>query len=247
MGFLLYGFIRADDAATLDAQGPALESVELLKHGRIAAIAARTEDDYIDPTRKNLTKYADLLTDIARSITVVPMRFGVIVPAEDELVATVMEPRQTELLEMLKRFDGMVEVDVKGHYDEPSMLQAIVASDDELRALSEKIKSLPHNATYYDRISLGERVAKKISSQREQDQQRAIEALSAACTDIRANDPVTEMMALNLALLVERGRVDELAELIQSLPDKLGGRVTLKVAGPLPPFSFVDAHLPVGA
>jgi hypothetical protein len=247
MGHLLYGFIRADDSASLDAQGLALESVELVEHGRIAAITARTEDDYIDPTRRNLRKYADLLADIARSITVVPMRFGVIVPTEDELVATVMEPRQSELLEMLKRFDGMVEVDVKGHYDEPSMLQAIVASDDELRALSEKIKSLPHNETYYDRISLGERVAKKISSLREQDQQRAVEALSAACADIRANDPVTEMMALNLALLVERGRVDELNELIRSLPETLGERMTLKVAGPLPPFSFVDAHLPMGA
>jgi hypothetical protein len=247
MGLLLYGFIRADDAGTLDAQSPALESVELIEHGRLVAIAARTEDDYVDPTRKNLTKYADLLADIARSITVVPMRFGVIVPTEDELVATVMEPRQSELLEMLKRFDGMVEVDVKGHYDEPSMLQTIVSSDDELRALSEKIKSLPHNATYYARISLGERVAKKISSQREQDQQRAIDALSAACTDIKANDPVTEMMALNLALLVERGRVDQLNELIGGLPEKLGEQVTLKVAGPLPPFSFVDANLPVGA
>src|SRR5918992_450175 len=221
MGLLLYGFIRSEDAATLDAQGPSLESVELVKHGRIAAIAGRTEDDYIDPTRKNLTKYADLLADIARSITVVPMRFGVIVPTEDELVATTMEPRQAELLEMLKRFDGMVEVDVKGHYDEASMLQAIVTSDDELRALSEKIKSLPHNATYYDRVNLGERVAKKISSQREHDQQRAIDALSSACTDIRANDPVTEMMALNLALLVERGRVDELNELIRGLPETL--------------------------
>ena len=245
MGLLLYGFIRADDAATLDAQGLALESFELVKHGRIAAIAARTEDDYIDPTRKNLTKYADLLADIARSITVVPMRFGVMVPTEDELVATIMEPRQTELLEMLQRFDGMVEVDVKGHYDEPSMLQAIVASDDELRALSEKIKSLPHNATYYDRITLGERVAKRITFQREKDRQRAVEALSPVCTDIRSNDPVAEMMALNLALLVERGRVEELNDLIQSLPETLGERVTLKVAGPLPPFSFVDAQLPV--
>jgi hypothetical protein len=247
MGLLLYGFIRAGDAATLDSQGSAAESVELIEHGRLAAIAARTDDDYVDPTRKNLTKYADLLADIARSITVVPMRFGVIVPTEDELVATVMEPRQTELLQMLKRFDGMVEVDVKGHYDEASMLQAMLGSDDELRALSEKIKNLPQNATYYDRISLGERVAKKISSQREQDQQRAVEALSAACTDIRVNDPVTEMMALNLALLVERGRVEQLNGLIGGLPEKLGERVTLKVAGPLPPFSFVDANLPVGA
>jgi hypothetical protein len=245
MGLLLYGFISADDAAALDAQDLAVESVELLKHGQIAAVASRIEDDYIDPTRKNLTSYADLLAEIARTTTVVPMRFGVIVPSEGELISTVMEPLQADLLEMLNRFEGMVEVDVKGLYDEASILQSIVSSDDEMRSWSEKIKSLPHDATYYDRIRLGERVARTISSLREGDQERAIEALEPVCADIRANDPVTEMMALNLGLLVERDRVDELNERIRALPETLGDRVTLKVAGPLPPFSFVDVQLPV--
>jgi hypothetical protein len=245
MGLLLYGFIKTDDARTLDLEGLNAESVELLEHQQIAAVVTRTDDDYVDPTRKNLTAYADLLTGIAQKVTVIPMRFGVIVPSKDELVSTVLTPRQTDLLEMLNRFEGMVEVDVKGLYDEASMLQSIVGSDDRLRSWSEKVKTLPHEATYYDRIRLGERVARTISSLREEDQARAIEALSPACTDIRANEPVTEMMAINLGLLVERGRVQELYERIQDLPQVLGKEMTLKVAGPLPPFNFVDTHLPV--
>jgi hypothetical protein len=65
--------------------------------------------------------------------------------------------------------------------------------------------------------------------------------------ELRVDEPEGEHCALNLALLVERGRVDTVSEALEGLAASLSRSLRFELAGPLPPYSFVDLALPVTA
>jgi hypothetical protein len=53
-------------------------------------------------------------------------------------------------------------------------------------------------------------------------------------------DARTKESGLNVAFLVERGRVDAFAAALPGLQAELGERIRLRCVGPLPPYSFTD-------
>lgn len=246
MAHLLYGFMNAAEAAELvpELDGGGLELVE---EGDVAALVRLTEHDYVDPSRKNLLAYSSILEQAASAATVLPMRFGVIVPSAEEMKSRVMRPLHDRLVRMLQRFQGLVEVDVKGLYDEQRLYAGLLRENAQLLALKERIAALPEEAAYYDRIRLGELVARAISARREADQARAVEWLASSCVETITNDPVTDLMAVNLALLIDRNRMAEVEERVDLLAERWGADVGLRMVGPLPPFTFVDLQLPVEA
>ena len=109
----------------------------------------------------------------------------------------------------------------------------------DLRARRDRLARNPAAATYEARLELGERAARILAAKREQEADELAGVLEPHAVDIRRNDPVSELMVLNAAFLVDRLRIECFEAAVQDLDRAHEGRLGFVLAGPLPPYNFV--------
>jgi hypothetical protein len=121
-----------------------------------------------------------------------------------------------------------------------------VARSPHVAALRERLKGLPEEAGYYDRIRLGELVSAEIERRREEDRMLALERLEPLAVSAREEAVSGPEGAFNLAFLVDRDGVDPFSAAVRDLADEAGERLRIRYVGPLPPYSFAHTELTAG-
>jgi Gas vesicle synthesis protein GvpL/GvpF len=235
----VYGIVGADASAPA-ARGIAGAPLELLADGGLAALASTAPGEFLEAGREELLTHSRVLEAALEKATVLPMRFGVVMTDADTVREQLLGPHREELTAQLREFEGKVEISLKGLYDEGAILREVVAEDREVARLREAIRDKPADATYYERIQLGELVAAALTAKQEADASAIVEALVPHAVAVEVGEPVHERMALNASFLVERSSLPEFDRAVDALGRAQAGRVRLKYTGPLPPHSFVE-------
>src|SRR6202012_3248699 len=70
--------------------------------------------------------------------TVLPVRFGTILESEEAVRSRLLEPNQDRLAALLQAMEGLIQLNVKGRYDEDSLLRQIVREEPALARLRER-------------------------------------------------------------------------------------------------------------
>jgi hypothetical protein len=205
----------------------------------LAAIVSDLEDDSLVAARE-VRAHWRVVEGVASVATVLPVRFATVLAGDRAVVDELLAPQAERLTALLRSFAGLVQLAVKGEYDEAALLREVVRDTPAVRALNERVQTLSEAAGYYDRIRLGELVAAEVGRRRERDQQIALAALSTHAQAAKANEVRTANGAFDLAFLVARDRIDAFGPPVRELSETLGERVKLRYVGPLPPYSFVD-------
>jgi len=141
----------------------------------------------------------------------------------------------------------MVELSVRAVYDQDLVLAEILAERRDIRRLSDRTRALPEDATYYDRIHLGELVADALGSKREREADGLVARLAPFARALERGTPTTDRGLLSASFLVPRDRVSAFDEAIRSIQRESGDRVRIRMTGPLPPYSFVSMDDSVSA
>jgi hypothetical protein len=191
-------------------------------------------------TRENLAAHADVLTEAVRTATVLPARFGFVLPDDDAVRSELLRARREELERLLVRFRGKVELNVRAFYEEDVVLREVVAANEPIAQLSAKTRSMPEAASYYDRIRLGQLVAEAVEQRRAADEKAIVDRLTPLAADVRKASPLPERMVTNASFLVERGRVEEFDAVAAALAEAEASRIRFKYVGPLAPHTFAD-------
>jgi hypothetical protein len=174
--------------------------------------------------------------------TVLPVRFGTIVESEDAVRSRLLEPNEDRLTELLRAMDGLIQLNVKGRYDEESLLRQIVREEPALARLRERAA---RSGAVAEQLALGQRVEQAIAQQRARDAaavRRTLEGVAAAARD----EPVRHPDAFNVAFLVARDNTDTFSEHVSNVRQELGARIEIRYVGPVPPFSFAETELGSG-
>ena len=219
--------------------------VRTVCHDGICAVVSDAAESEVEATRHNLMAHAGVLEALMQRGTVVPVRFGVVLPSEDALVGHVLGPLHDQLQELCRRFEGTIELHVKALYREDVVLAEIVREHPDVARLRELTRDLSEAATYYDRIRLGELVAKAMDTKRKADGEAVVGRLAPLAIETRDNELLLDRMVVNTAFLVATGEQERFDEAVAQLGAEVEERIDLKYVGPFPPYSFTDAHLPV--
>jgi hypothetical protein len=124
-------------------------------------------------------------------------------------------------------------------------MEEVVSANAKVLGLSEALRDMPADATYYDRIELGQEVAQTVQALALEDRERIVDELSALFVDAMVNDPQHERVACDAAFLVELARLEEFDTAVNGLGERHHGRLTFSYTGPHPPYSFVELPLQV--
>jgi len=237
----VYGVVSAEDVPEI--AGPAIggeRSVRAVTSGGLTAIVSDVDSDFVRATREDLQRHMAILEEAAAATTVVPLRFGTVMPGDDVVQAELLNARGEEIRGMLGRLGGRVELSLSGTYHE-HVLSEVVNDNREVAALRARVRGRDEAATYYDRIRLGELVAGAMAAKREQDAERVLATLRPLADDVHLGELTHERSVLNAAFLVRRDRLEEFDHAAEEVAKQHRDRIRFRYAGPLPPFDFVGA------
>jgi hypothetical protein len=242
----VYGVIDAAAAATISRTGVEGAPVRAVPEGELAAVVSDLAGGALAAARE-VRAHWRVVEAVSEKTTVLPVRFGTVMEDDEAVRVQVLAENAERLAALLKQLRGRVQVTVKGSYVEDGLLRGVVAASPKVAKLRERIRNLPQNAGYYERIRLGELVAAEVERRREEDAARAIARLEPLAVAARAEGVGTPDAAFNLAFLVERERLDKFSAAVTELIAELGDDVSVRYVGPLAPYSFADAELVAGA
>jgi hypothetical protein len=238
----VYGVVRAGQISAPLPSGVGESQVELLERAPLAALVSQVPGSSVPGRAKNLTAHTDVLRAAMDSGTVLPMRFGVLMPDAATVTHELLEAWEPGLVGMLDALDGRVEMTVSAMYLEDVLLREVVTEERTIAALRERVRRKPEAATYFERIRLGELVANAVEVRRQADAGEILEALRPFAGAYLPGDPLHERMVVNSAFLVERDKLSEFEQAVERVSAERAERMQFKLTGPLPPFSFVGTE-----
>ena len=237
----VYGIVPGDVEVEESAQGigdpPA--PVETVHEGDIAALVSVIAADRALGTPEDLQAHAKLLDGTAAVAPVLPLRFGAVMTDEDSVAEELLREHHDEFAQALKALEGHAEYVVKGRYDDEAFLTRLLSENKQARQLSDDIRNKPEDASRNSRIALGELIANAIESMRNADTKTVIDDLDGIASQVNPREPTHEWDAVHVALLAKVERQAELEEVVGRLSENAGGRMKLRLLGPLAAYDFV--------
>lgn len=238
-GLLVYAVVRAERDLPDDATGVDGSALSLVPYGEIGAVVSEVAPGRPIGRRADLTAYSDVVAALVPGGVVVPIGFGTVLPDDHEVVAELLAPREAELAELLTGLDGQVQYNLRAGYVDETVLAEIVRGDPEIGRLRERTRGLPEDVAIGDRIRLGELVAQAWERLAYRDADRLLREVAPVLTAHAVRREPAPSAALDAALLVEAARAQELEDTLEHLAEQTGGRMRLRLVGPLAPYDFV--------
>ena len=236
----VYGVVAAD-AKPPAAAGLAGEPVRTVaSEDGVAALVSHVDTRELTLGRQELLTHSRVLDDALSQGAVLPMRLGIVMEDEDDVRARLLDSHAEELGEQLAEFEGKFEASVRVVYEEDALMQEVLASQPEVAQLREAIHGRDPDATYYERIQLGQLVAEAVERIREADAESLLSALRQVSLDQSVSPPAHERVALNAAFLLDQQQAAEFDQVLEAIAEGQSGRLRFRYTGPLPPHSFVE-------
>jgi hypothetical protein len=236
----VYGVVRARRGSRQRLRGINDEPVRVVAHDGIGALASDVPEGPLEAGRDELLAHSRVLERALEKGVVLPMRFGMVMPTEAAIREDLLGAHSDELRRQLDEMEGKVELNIKAIYEEQAILREVLVESPEIAALKRSLEGKPEEATYFERIRLGELVAEALTAKREQDERGLVDRLQPHALAVQVGPAVHERMAANVSFLVDRDQLAKFDRAVDELGAEQAGRIRFKYTGPLPPHSFVE-------
>lgn len=231
----------------LERRGDRLPEVWVVESGDLAAIVGNAPAGDGKATRDQALAHSRVLEAAVVDAPVVPFRFGIMVPGDQEVGSDLLDAHHDELAERLKKVGDRVQLTLKVYYDESVLLREIVDNEPEIAQLREQMGEGPEEATRDVRMRLGELVNNAVEQRRQRDSADILERLKPVSVAAVVEGLEKEFMVLNAPLLVERDRQQEFEDAVEEVAQERQERMNFRLLGPMPAYNFIDIEEPAWA
>jgi hypothetical protein len=244
----IYGIIPTGEAISFDCAtvGGRADRAHTVPHRDIAAVvSAWAPTDYAalgrDLLVRELACHQQVVEHVLQRFRVLPLKFGTTVEGEDR-VGTILRLGYDDFRGALDGLKDKVQVELVGTWELASVLED-VAREEPIAELKKSIGGDPSPASIPQRVRLGEMVKRSLDRRRGECERAALQRLAPCSLELRRNPLFDDSFVMNLAVLLEKGRLNELDRGLDTLDQELGGRLNLRRVGPLPPYSFSTVEI----
>lgn len=240
MANYVYGIVE-DTAAAPRSKGIRDAPLDVVRGAGAAALVSELDSgDRLMFGRDELLVHARVLEEALGHGTVLPMRFGVVLESSDSVRRDLLEAHADEVVRQLRELAGKVELRVRATYEEEALMREVVTENPDIARGRESLGGKSEDATYFERINLGEAVAEAIDRKRDDDGRRILDALLPHADDVQVAEPPHERVALVASFLVQRSGVKRFEDAVEQIAEAQHGRLRMTLTDPLPPHSFVE-------
>ncbi len=226
--------------------GGANVPLRLTGAGAVAALWSPLEQSTVEPRRRDLLAHTKVLEAAMVQTLVLPVRFGIAVPADD--LVKLLARHQAEIDAALERLTGKMEVGLKVEWHLPEVLVKLLDLDPELQRLKQLTA---RNGGYHERLRFGEMMAAKAQAARALLAQRILTELAPhiTATEEKLISVSAENLVLDAAFLLDTARLPDFERALEVLDAALandptvGNPLAFKLVAPVPPFTFASLRL----
>lgn len=241
----VYGILPTADVDAAGGTVQALEGLDgvpvgFVRHAGLATAVSVVDRDRRAARRADLLAYQSVLDGLARIGPVAPVRFGSVMPDAATVVDELMAPDADHFLSLLERLRGRRQFNLRVTPVEEVALGELVAADPEIRRLRELTRGVPEEASYRERVRLGELVAHGLERRSAEDADMVLGLVVPLAEDHLVRSPASATEVVDVALLVDDARSDELVEALEQYAEAWHQRLRLRLVGPLAPYDFVE-------
>lgn len=164
-GKYIYGIIRHANPIDFGpiGMGTRYDQVYGINYKNISAIVSNSPIIIYEARRVNMITHEKVLEEIMKNYTVLPVRFSTISEHDDDAgVKRILEHDYDKFNDLLTTMDGKKELGLKVLAHEAPIYESIVEKYDKIKSLREKLIHLPADKTHYQRMKIGEMVAKHL-------------------------------------------------------------------------------------
>lgn len=210
-------------------------------HDGLAAIGSEAAEG--TKATELMRRHWRLLEAVGETDTVLPVRFGTAMAGHESVVSDFLAPHHDDIAAQLATFEGKVQLTVKGTYDEQALMRTIVDRSPAVARLRERVGGMSEAASHFERIKLGELVAAEVERERARDADWLMGHLERLAVASNREQAGGTDGAVSAAFLVARDGVDAFDSAVGEAAEHLGDRITLRLLGPMPPFSFASEQV----
>ncbi|MET8906041.1 GvpL/GvpF family gas vesicle protein [Streptomyces sp. NPDC004538] len=186
------------------------------------------------PRRRDLHAHQAVLDELAAQGPLLPMRFAVLSPRTDTLLAQ-LRADSDHLTHQLEEVRGCVELNVKGTVV-PGHFADLVRRDESLRSMALRTRRRPD---YEANVRLGEALALGVRREARRAAREVLDRLTPLA--VRTAGGTTDGdQVLSASFLLRAGDERRFREAVDAVARACGDRLALSVTGPLPCYSFVE-------
>lgn len=241
MSVYVYGVTRAGLAAPPGIRGigdpPA--RVRTPAYGGLAAVVSAAPDK-LRPRRRDLRAHQDVQLAFAGRGALLPTRFGAVAADEEAVLARLREGAGSYAA-ALDRVEGRFEMNLKAAPVEDG-IAALVRTDPHVGRLRQESRRRPG---YDTSVRLGEAVMAGLRRRALAAAREVADVLTELADDVAPGAEVPGGV-LNVSFLVAADRVADCRAVVDDLGPQLADRAELRLAGPLPCYSFCGLAAPAG-
>ena len=219
------------------------EPVHTVNHRGLAAVVSDSPMPSYETTRANMLVHQRVLESVMQEYPLLPVRFGTITDGSSPLadIERLLERRCQEFDQLLAEMAGKVELGVKALWrDEKATFEEILAESPRLLRLRNTLEGKPPQATYFDRLRLGQMVKEALERKRSAEAASLLTPLRKVAHRVVENPILVDKIVLNAAFLIDRQREVAFDHSISQLEETQGHRFAFKYIGPVPPYNFVN-------
>ena len=236
----VFGVVRTDDASPDDFEG--IEgitddsTVRMLSCGTLTALVSSTSDPKFSPEtikssmsdsewlKTHVRRHADVLSEAQNVQTVIPLRFGCVMPNPSE-VKKFIDARAETLLDALTRLRNRSEFSVRVRFESEGAV-----SDDLAGIPAGVAEFLREAASDMDHAPNAEGIADRIHGH-----------LARFAGEAMRNPVLEADMILNATFLITTASEEDFREEARRLSREFQALgIQIEVSGPWPPYHFVD-------
>lgn len=210
-------------------------ALRLIGEGPVTAVVSDAPPQ-LRARRRDLMAHQDLLMGLADIGPVLPMRFGMVAADENTVRRELSASREAHLASLRHLTDG-VEINLKA-LPAQDALAAVVAEENQVRRLREEVRRRPG---YEASVRLGEAIATALSRRAADAGKKIVRTLTPMARAVAAG-PEVQGCALNVSFLIDRSDSDRFRAEAQTFANTHRELVELRIAGPLPCYSFVSSR-----
>jgi hypothetical protein len=220
------------------SEGVADAPTELIEHDGLAALVSKLPAGQLRARRRDLTRHLHALEETFAQTTVVPCPFGTVLPDEETVSSHLLGARHDELVGLLERLEGQVQINLKAAYDETEILREIVSAEPEIARLRSETRGRG-DAAYSQSMRLGELVSAALDRRRARDAELVLGQLLPMVEDA-VSENTADLLVLKASFLVRRTGLDRFDEALDELAASEAPRLRFESIGPLPPTAFAS-------
>lgn len=238
VGTYVYGVVRPGGSVAVSGED-GVPDVRVVEAGGLAALVSDSPEK---ASREAVLSHNLVLEAALDDSPVVPFRFGVVMKDDDSVRTEILEAHHDELATLLERLEGRVQYALKVSYHEDAVVADVLAGEPELARLRDQVHGRPEDATYKQRVRLGELLNKAIEQRRRRDGKEILDALLPLAEAVDLEGPEDELMLANVVFLLKQDQIDEFNATLEEIAGPRAELMRFRLIGPMPAYNFIEVE-----